>query len=194
MAAVLLSGCLFLSACENDIAVIQGLSKKTEGVETGKQIESYMSQAGKMKAKLTAPIMKHYQTDTPYVEFPNTLHVDFYNDSLKIESRLDARYGRYKESENKVFLKDSVRIYNISGDTLWCRELWWDQQKEQFYTDKPIRIHKKDGTIINGANGLEAAQNFTWYVIYNNTGQTIAPKEHDTELIYKHLEKGKIKS
>jgi len=33
--------------------------------------------------------------------FPNTLHVDFYNDSAKVESQLSARYGRYKEAKEK---------------------------------------------------------------------------------------------
>ena len=29
--------------------------------------------------------------------FPNTLHVDFYNDSTKIETWLDSKYGKYFE-------------------------------------------------------------------------------------------------
>jgi LPS export ABC transporter protein LptC len=176
IAATLCAGCIFFISCENDINEVQNLSKKTIAVEEGVNIESFMSQAGKMKARLTAPIMHRYQTDSPYVEFPKSLHVDFYNDTLGIDSRLDARYGKYRESENKVLLRDSVIIYSISGDTLWCQELWWNQQTEKFYTDKPVRIHKKDKTVINGQHGLEAAQNFSWYVIYNNTGQASVPK------------------
>lgn len=167
--------CFFLCACENDMEDIKALSVKRTSVEEGIEIKSYLSQQAKVKAKLTAPLMKRYQTDTPYVEFPKTLHVDFYNDTLKIESQLDARYGKYKENEHKVLLRDSVVIFNIKGDTLYCRELWWDQQTEKFYTDKPVRIHQPD-KIIYG-QGLEAAQNFSWWVIKNAKGPVKLPKD-----------------
>lgn len=163
--------CFFLCACENDMEDIKALTVKRTSVEEGIEIKSYLSQQGKVKAKLTAPLMKRYQTDTPYVEFPKTLHVDFYNDTLKIESQLDARYGKYKENEHKVFLKDSVVFYNIDGDTLYCRELWWDQQTEKFYTDKPVRMVRKDNTVIYGLFGLIASQNINDVVFLRSSGQ-----------------------
>jgi hypothetical protein len=121
--------------------------------------------------------MKRFQTDSPYVEFPNTLHVDFYNDTLLIESQLNARYGRYKESERRVLLKDSVVVFNINGDTLHCQELWWDQQTQNFHTDKPARMVRKDGTIIYGLMGLKASQNFNDVVFFNSSGEV--PIEND---------------
>jgi LPS export ABC transporter protein LptC len=122
-----------------------------------------------MKAKLTAPYMLRHQSDSAYVEFPRTLHVDFYNDSLKIESVLDARYARYREYEHKVFLKDSVVVINIlKGDTLKTDELWWDQNKQEFYTDKAVRILQPDKTIYG--TGLKASQSLDWYDIYHITG------------------------
>lgn len=163
--------CFFLCACENDVEDIKALTAKRTSVEEGIEITSYLSRQAKVKAKLTAPLMKRYQTDTPYVEFPKTLHVDFYNDTLKIESRLDARYGKYKENEHKVFLKDSVVFYNIDGDTLYCRELWWDQQTEKFYTDKPVRMVRKDRTVIYGLFGLIASQNINDVVFLRSSGQ-----------------------
>jgi LPS export ABC transporter protein LptC len=95
--------------------------------------------------------------------------VDFYNDSLKIESKLDAHYGKYRELEQKVFLKDSVVVRNIlKGDTLHCDELWWDKNTQKFYTDKKVRINTKDKIIFG--TGLEAGQDFSWYVIGKVTG------------------------
>lgn len=163
--------CFFLCACENDMEDIKALTVKRASVEEGIEINSYLSQKAKVKAKLTAPLMKRYQTDSPYVEFPKTLHVDFYNDSLKIESQLNARYGKYKENEHKVFLKDSVVFFNIKGDTLYCRELWWDQQTEKFYTDKPVRMVRKDNTVIYGMCGLRASQNISDAKFLCSSGQ-----------------------
>jgi LPS export ABC transporter protein LptC len=150
---------------------IKALTDKKASVEEGLGIQSYLSQNAKVKARLTAPFMRRYQADSPYVEFPKSLHVDFYNDSLTVESQLNARYGRYKENEKKVFLKDSVVFFNVAGDTLYCRELWWDQQTEKFYTDKPVRMVRKDNTVIYGSYGLRASQNIDDVVFLRSSGQ-----------------------
>jgi len=129
--------------------------------------------AAKVKGKLTAPYMLHFQkVDSPYAEFPRSLHVDFYNDTMIIESQLDALYGKYFETQAKVFLRDSVVVRNIlKGDTVHCNELWWDQHTERFTTDKPVRIYMKDKILFG--TGMEADQNFRWYTIRKLTGTVL---------------------
>ncbi|ULQ51456.1 LPS export ABC transporter periplasmic protein LptC [Flavihumibacter fluvii] len=172
--AALLLCCLFFTACENSKEELQALSPKRIAVEEAKSIESYLSQGGKMRARLTAPVMNRYQTDSPYIEFPKTLHVDFFNDSLVVESQLNAKYGRYRETEQKVFLRDSVTVFNSKKDTLRSEELWWDQDSQKFYTDKPVQIHQPDKVIFG--NGLEADQSFNWWVIKQVTGEVLVPR------------------
>lgn len=166
IAALLFAGCFFAVGCENSDKEIKQLTEKRVSVDEAKQVESFMSQDGKMKAKLSAPQMLRYanMNDSPYYEFPKSLHVDFYNDSAKKESRLDARYGRYNDQQDKVFLRDSVVVINLEkGDTLYCDELWWDQKKEIFYTEKKVRIRTKN-EILDGV-GMDAKQNFSeWYL------------------------------
>ena len=41
-----------------------------------------------------------------YIEFPKSIHVDFFDLADSIESKLDARYAMYIETKSKVFLKD----------------------------------------------------------------------------------------
>ena len=149
--------CIFLFSCENDQKVIDDLTKKVELKEEAKIVESYLSQGGQIKAKLTAPLMYRYQRDTIFTEFPKTLHVDFYGDSLQTQSWLFAKYGIYYDNLNKVFLRDSVIVINIEGDTLRTPELWWDQNSGKFYTDKPARLDGKDKHI-TGNQGLDATQ------------------------------------
>ena len=163
---------LLLSSCVNDVDKVNALFEKKLGVDEARSIESYMSQAGKMKAKLTAPVMLRYQDTLPRVEFPKSLHVDFYTDSTHaVESQVDARYGKYIETQNKVFLRDSVRVFNVQGDTLHCQELWWDQTTGKFTTDKPVRIYRKDLILIG--EGLSAPQDFKTFEIYHPTNSII---------------------
>ena len=168
-ATLFVMGCFFLCSCENDVAQVNDWNQKVEMVESGKQIVAYMSTDGTVRAKLTAPVMFRHQADTLYAEFPNSLHVDFYNDSSKVESQLDALYGKYFESLNKVYLRDSVRVFNINGDTLRTSELWWDQQTQLFYNDKPTRIDTKTQHLV-GQHGIEASQDFTKIILKQPSG------------------------
>lgn len=174
--AALFTSCLFLFSCENDLAEVDALMKKQTAVEEAFQVTSYLSQEGLMKAKLTSPYMIRHQADSAYLEFPRTMHVDFYNDSLVIESILDAKYARYREYEDKVYLRDSVVVINkLRGDTLKTDELWWDQNTQEFYTDKAVEIRQPDKTVYG--NGLKAAQDFSWYDIFNITGTVLTTGE-----------------
>jgi LPS export ABC transporter protein LptC len=175
--AAFITGCFFLCSCENDINVINEFNAKKKGVEEAKKVTVHYSINGKRKAILTSPLMYRVQDTVPYVEFPKTIHVDFYNEnnSDSIESKLDARYAKYKESQSIVFLKDSVRVINVKGDTLYCDELYWDIKKtgEEFYTDKPVRIRTRT-EIINGI-GMEASQDFKGHHIKKVTGTLKVP-------------------
>jgi LPS export ABC transporter protein LptC len=152
--------------------------------EEADSVVSYLSEGGmdkgvleaRIKGRLTAPYMRRFQrTDSPYAEFPRTLHVDFYQDSVTmnqkpvIESKLDALYGKYLSAQNKVYLRDSVVVRNVlKGDTVHCQDLWWDNKTERFSTDKPVRIYTKDKILFG--TGMDADQNFRWYNIRKLTG------------------------
>jgi hypothetical protein len=171
-AAALITGCCFVCSCENDEKAVLDWTKRVIMEEQAKNVESFLSQDGKMKARLTAPLMLRVAADTLYVEFPQSLHVDFYNDSIKIESWLDAKYGKYFETLNKVYLKDSVVVINIKGDTLKCPDLWWDQGKRIFYTDNYSEYRTKDKKIFP-SKGIEATQDFSRVTFRYPTGELL---------------------
>lgn len=160
-ALLLIIGCsIVLFACENDQKEIDNWTKDIKLPEVAKFIDGTLSQNGVVKAKLKAPVMIRMEgssNDSVYTEFPKTLHVDFFNDSIKRESWLDAKYGKYYNNQNKIYLRDSVVIINVRGDTLWCHDLWWDQNTKLFYTDT-IATYKSFGKNITGNLGMEATQ------------------------------------
>lgn len=164
--AAFVTGCFFICSCENSLEDIEKITSKRIGVEEAKQVDIVYSLGDKTRAILSAPYMLRHQDTIPYIEFTKTVHTDFYDDSLRIESKLDAHYGRYMETESKVFLRDSVVVFNMKGDTLFCNELYWDRSKigREFYTDKPVRIRTLT-QIIDG-DGLDAPQDFkSWHII-----------------------------
>jgi hypothetical protein len=161
-AVTLISSCFFMVACENNINDVKALSANNGGIDMGKDVSIYMSVGGKMNAKLTAPIMKKYLQDSgKMIEFPNSLKVDFYKDSSKIESKLRANYANYVQEQNKFFLKGDVIVYTIKGDTLWCKEMYWDQATNKFHTDKEVIVKQHNPISKIYGLGFEANQDLT---------------------------------
>lgn len=174
--AALMMCCFFIVSCENTEADLQKFSSnKTIAVEEAKEVKIIYTLGEKTSARLIAPLMFRHQTNTPYLEFTKGVHADFFDDSLKVESKLDAHYAKYIESESKVFLRDSVVVFNVLGDTLYCEELYWDRNLvgSEFYTDKPIRI--RTPTHIIDGDGLDAPQDFKTRHIINARGTVRVP-------------------
>lgn len=172
--AAFFTGCIFLFSCENTEQEIDNATKKKLGVEEAVKVNVNYTLGGKAKAVLQSALMLRVQDTMPYVEFPKKIHVDFYNDSTKIESILDAKYAKYIESQSKILLRDSVRFIGLkNGDTLYCDELYWDRNRNtyQFYTDKPVQIRTK----MQNQNGIgfECSQDFKNKVLYKVTNSYI---------------------
>lgn len=170
-----LSALLILSSCENDDRVLRDWTKQLRLKEEATNMESTISQEGKMRARIKAPLMIKEAGDTIQMTFPKKLHCDFYNDSAQLESMLDARFGIYYENLNKVYLRDSVVVVTLKGDTLVSPELWWDQNTKLFYTDKYASF-RSPGQQILGGKGLEATQDLKRITFKSTTGLVDAPK------------------
>jgi LPS export ABC transporter protein LptC len=175
LAVALLSSCFFMQACENNVNEVQALSSRIGGIDVGKDVSIFISTDGKMTAKLMAPLMRKYLLDSgKMVEFPNTIKVDFYKDSLHIQSKLTANYANYKETENKVFLKDNVIVYNVLGDTLWCKEMIWDQVTNKFTTDKEVIVKQHNPIAKIYGKGFEANQDLSDIHIFKPQSNSFA--------------------
>ncbi len=167
-----IAGCLLLLSCENDMKKVFADDGRKANIETAINIESFLSQNGRIKAKLIAPLMWRYAMDTSYLEFPKTLHVNFFDSTGKVESQVNALYGKYFESRSQVYLRDSVVVFNTKGDTLRAPELWWDQNTRKFYTAKRVRI-RRIGQQIIGDNGMEATQDLNDIKVYQIASPSI---------------------
>jgi LPS export ABC transporter protein LptC len=165
-----------MASCENNVNDVKALSSKAGGVDVGKDVAIYISNGGKMTAKLMAPLMKKYLQDSGrMIEFPNTIHVDFYKDSnAKVESKLFAKYAHYIEAENKIFLKDDVVVYNVSGDSLWCNEMIWDQNTNKFHTDKGVIVKQHNPISKVHGKAFEADQNLKDIKIFDIQSNSFA--------------------
>lgn len=157
-----ISSCFFMASCENNLNDVKSLGKKNGGVDIGKDVAIFMSSGGKMSAKITGPIMNRYlQDSSKMVEFPQNIFVDFFKDSAKVESKLRANYANYKETQNTIFLQGNVVVFNLLGDTLWCQEMYWDQEMGKFHTEKDVIVKQHNPIAKTYGKGFEANHDLT---------------------------------
>jgi hypothetical protein len=168
-------------SCGNTKEELEAFNSKKIQQEEIIDVETYLSQAGTTKARLTAPLLIRYSSDSVRVEFPKGLHTEFFalqqantKDSLTVESHIFSNYGRYNEFNNKVFLRDSVICYNqIKKDTLWCDSLWWHQDEQIIFTWGKFKFKTHDGQNMYGdgnGTGFKAKQDLSEYTLYKSKG------------------------
>lgn len=150
------------TACENDIEQVNLItSKKKIPSESGKNVLIVYSDSARIKMKLNAAQLDHYDGDNAYVEFPKGVNVFFYNDQNKLESNLKANYAIRYEKSNMMEAKNNVIVINNKGEKLNTEHLFWDEKKEQIYSDVFVKITTKTEIIMG--EGLESNQDFSKY-------------------------------
>jgi LPS export ABC transporter protein LptC len=161
-----------LSACENDIAIINSLIPENElPLESEKNVEYIYSDSAIIRAKLMAPLMDRYGGKKNYMELPKGMHVIFYTEEKKEQTNLTADYGiGYDDGSgmNKMEAKRNVVVINEKGDRLNTEHLIWNAVTKQIYTEEFVKITTKDQTI--WGDGLRADQDFSKYKILHPKG------------------------
>ena len=153
---------LAFTACENDIEQVNLItSKKKIPSESGKNVLIVYSDSARIKMKLNAVQLDHYDGENAYVEFPKGVNVFFYNDQNKLESNLKANYAIRYEKSNMMEAKNNVIVINNKGEKLNTEHLFWDEKKEQIYSDVFVKITTKTEIIMG--EGLESNQDFSKY-------------------------------
>ena len=127
-----------------------------------------------VKIRLRAP--KQYIMDNDDKEFPDGVHIEFYDKDETISSELVADKGYYVKKENHYKAIGNVLFFNRkTGDELSSEELIWEPDEEIVYTEKFVTIKSEDE--IHTGEGLMADQDFESYTIENPSG-TLSLDEH----------------
>ena len=158
---------LFVS-CENKLETIEALTQKTPS-NTAENITIIRTDSGKIVGKIFAPkLIKIFDKEKPYTEFPKGLTAESYTNYPVIESSLTCKYAKNFEDKNLWLARYKVVVVNNEGARLETEELYWDTEKEQIYTEKDVRITK--GNEIMYGKGLTSDQEFKNYEIKQPKG------------------------
>jgi LPS export ABC transporter protein LptC len=130
---------------------------------------SVFADSGKVKLIMIFPLMESYdRVEEPYSEFREGMKAIFYDGHPDPVGSVSANYAKYINKKNLWELKDSVVVINQTSDRLETEQLYWDQAKDNIYTDRFVRISNEDQTVIG--TGFESDSHLNHRRIKNISG------------------------
>lgn len=176
IAVLLVTAMLLFTHCSKQNSVQNNDdSQKTDTVLTpvmyAYNIQSLVSDSGKLKVRLTS---KEYQTfvndTTSFWIFPYGLYLERFTEDMQTDADITCRYAKYFEKREFWELKDSVVAKNSDNEVFETEVLYWNQKNGQVFTDEYIQIIRPGKDTIEGF-GFKSNQSFTKWEITNTNAR-----------------------
>lgn len=171
MSIVVIIMATMLFACKNNMETISALTvDESIPSETAKDVELIYSDSGKIVIKLISPLLNRYINDEPYIEFPQGLHLFFYDSLMNVQSELTANYGINREKKKTMEVKDDVVITNYpKNEVLNTEHVIWDQKIRKIYSDVFVKRTTPDGVLYG--EGFDADESLNAWKLRKVSGE-----------------------
>ncbi len=170
-----------LFSCQGKLTEVRKFEMRSDAPQaTGKGINLFYTDSGKVLAHLKSPLMKDFSNqDFPYREFPEGLEVEFFNETQE-KNTVTADYGIIYSETGLVDLQGNVEVITPDSVVLKANQLYWDQNREWVFTDISYTIKLANGAL-NKGEGFDANQKFDNFISRSNIGvQYIEEGKKDT--------------
>lgn len=142
----------------------------------GVGIDLKYTDSGRVAATLISDKMLDFSNkEFPYQEFPEGLKVEFFDENNQ-KSTITADYGIVYKQTGLVDLQGNVEIITSDSVYLSANQLYWDQNLEWVFTDRPNKIRFANGAV-NQGQGFDSNQDFSNFRSRSNIGVQIIEEE-----------------
>lgn len=132
-------------------------------------VESFISDSGVIRYKIIAEEWIVYdKLDPSFWAFEKGVYLEQFNEDFTAEATIKADTAYYYDKKKLWELRSNVHIENLKQEKFDTELLFWDEHKQEIYSDKKIRIEQADKVIIG--HGFESSQQLTDYTIHNTEG------------------------
>ena len=168
--SIILLGIISCSTNSDKAAKISAIGDRAKSPRLhATEITTVISDSGITRYRISAPCWDIYDRALkPYWEFPKGIHLERFDQTLKVDANIHSQYAKFNENEQLWELKGKVRAINLQGELFETEQLFWNQRLEKFYCDTLIKITQAT-RIITGI-GFESNQTMTKYLIKRPQG------------------------
>lgn len=166
--ALILTAILALTgSCKGKLSEADRLDLSKTPVQTVEDMFFVQTENGRLKIRVEAPVMEHYDKDTISLDlFPSGLKVFGYTQEGLLETTIRSDKARHeqwkKKKDQELWLATgNVIVTNVvKQEVMETDTLYWDQGKHEIYTDCYIKMRSPSGMMQGyGMRSDEMARN-----------------------------------
>lgn len=170
-------GMLCLVACQNDLDKVAAIELELSAPDRITTTAEYLySDSGRVSNRLRAGRIAEWSSgEGKRTEMSDGVELVFFDRTGAEQSKLTAWRGLILPAEKRMEVYEQVVFVNDKGERLETEQLTWYQDSARVRTDKAVRV-QRGADVIHGM-GLDAAEDFSSYVIHHITGQLYVPDD-----------------
>ena len=160
------------TSCEEDLADVNAKKNTNFASRIIHNANIIRHDSGFVALRFKAPIIEQYELiDSPYVEAKKGIYLEYFDKKKpQIPGKIWANYARHNELRDFYIARGNVKILTNEGQTFAMQSIYWDRRNQKMYTQDTVYVTDKDGSMLVGANGMVAKDDFSEYNFSNNTG------------------------
>lgn len=169
----------FSTGCreEKKVDISHSLDATTMPSMATRNISTLISDSGVTQYKIIAPLWNIYdEVDTPYWHFPEGLYLQKFDTAYNVIATVAADSARYFKNERLWKLEGEVEMTKFPDELFMSPRVFWDQRKQQLYSD--TFIHIENATHVIEGTGFESDESLNRYRILHPNG--IFPIKRDS--------------
>ena len=147
-------------SCKNNFEEVKkiGVSENAP-IGVAEEINLFYTDSGRVTANLKSPKMLDYSNrEFGFSEFPQGINLDLF-DEKNNKSNIISDYAIVYDKTGIIDLQGNVVLSTTSKDTLFAQQLFYDQNREWLFTNKPVTF-RTGNDVING-KGFDSDAKFT---------------------------------
>lgn len=159
------------SGCKEDgkLGVASRIDPKKMPSMSTVNVATLISDSGITQYKIVSPLWNVYdEVDTPYWNFPKGIYLQKYDRKFNVVASVAADSAKFFRLQNLWQLDGNVELHKEPGELFLTQQLFWDQRRNQLYSDSFIHIETPD-RMLEG-HGFESNDRLTKYSIRRPTG------------------------
>ena len=175
---LLLLGFSILLGCkeEQKVDISHTLDSTKMPTMSTENISTLISDSGITQYKIIAPLWNIYdEADPPYWHFPKGLYLQKFDPQYNVIATVGADSARYFKNERLWKLEGNVEMTKVPDELFLSPRVYWDQRKQQLYSD--TFIHIENATHVIEGTGFESDETLSRYRILHPTGIFPVDKE-----------------
>lgn len=161
-----------LFSCKNNFKEVQQIGVlQNEPIGEAKNINLKYTDSGRVKANLLSPKMLDFSNRSfAFSEFPEGIHLNLF-DEAQNKSVVVADYAIVYDETDLIDLQGNVVLITHTNDTLYAQQMYYDQKREQLFTNSPVRFSFASGSQGRG-NIFDSDIRFDNYELLEGSGST----------------------